>query len=152
MIIKHGTALLFSLLLLFPASVIEPQAAMPTPPEQSREELYHDIFLTLLSKDINAAVADYYSDYLTIDPLVYGYMVDVINAERIGGYRSFAFRVTLEVTPVVGPHLSVGLDRMVFEIGPAGGKLLEYKHLESHELPANWKHILKKDHPTLDGV
>ncbi|MGM0834750.1 MAG: DUF3888 domain-containing protein [Bacillota bacterium] len=148
MIIKYATALFFSILLLFPASLIEPQAAaMPKPPEQSREGLYHDMFLTLLSKEINVAVTDYYSDYLTISPIVYGYMVDVISAERVGGYRSFGFTVTLEVTPVVGPHQSVGIDRLKFDIGPAGGKLLAYKHLETHELPDNWKHILKNSSP-----
>lgn len=99
MIIKCITALLFSILFIFPASSIEPHAAaMPKPPEHSREELYHDMFLTLLSKEINVAVSDYYSEYLTISPMVYGYMVDVISAERVAGYRSFGFTVTLEVT------------------------------------------------------
>ncbi|MCA1322211.1 DUF3888 domain-containing protein [Bacillus tianshenii] len=148
MIIRYATALIISILFLVPFPLIETQATtMPKPPEQSREELYHDMFLTLLSKDINKAVADYYSDYLTISPMVHGYMVDVISAEREGGYRSFGFTVTLEVTPVVGPHLSVGKERIVYDIGPGGGKLLEYKHLETHELPNNWKHILKNISP-----
>ncbi|MBM7621161.1 hypothetical protein JOC95_003034 [Bacillus tianshenii] len=148
MIIKYATALIFSIHFLVPFPLIEPQAtAMPKPPEQSREELYHDMFLTLLSKDINEAVANYYSDYLTTSPMVHGYMVDVVSAEREGGYRSFGFTVTLEVTPVVGPHLSVGIERLIFDIGPRGGKLLEYEHLETHELPDNWKHIMKNSSP-----
>lgn len=145
---KHPLIILLcSFHIIIPSTSVKAMPSMPPPPEQSREELYHDMFLTLLSKDIDLAVSNYYSEYLTISPMVYGYMVDVSKAKRVGGYRSFGFTVTLETTPVVGPHLSVGEDRLVFEISRSGGKLLEYEHLESHELPDNWKHIIKKELP-----
>lgn len=115
----------------------------PKPPEESREEIYHDLFITLLSPNIDVAVNEYYSKLLTTNPTVYGYMVDILGAERVYGYRSFRFLVTLEVTPVVGPHISVGKDRLVFDIGAGGTKLIKYEHLETHELPDHWKDILK---------
>ncbi|MGD6831299.1 DUF3888 domain-containing protein [Sutcliffiella halmapala] len=139
----HLFILIFAAHIIFHTASVSAMPTMPPPPEQSREELYHDMYLTLLSKDIDSAVSDYYADYLTISPMVYGYMIDVTRAERVGGYRSFGFSVTLEATPVVGPHLSVGKDRMVFQIDRSGAKLLNYEHLESHELPRNWKHIVK---------
>jgi len=66
-----------------------------------------------------------------------------ITIERVYGYRSFSFLVTLEVTPVVGPHISVGKDRLTFDIGARGVELTKYEHLETHELPLNWKHVMK---------
>ena len=38
---------------------------MPTPPEKSREELYHDLFITLLMPHIDQPINDYYSKLLT---------------------------------------------------------------------------------------
>jgi hypothetical protein len=88
------------------------------PPEHSSEELYHDIVLLFLGPYTDKAVTDYYLTILNENPHVYPYQVDVVKAERIGEYRSFHFLVTLEVTPVVGPHISVGKDRLTFEITP----------------------------------
>ena len=44
---------------------------MPTPPEKSREELYHDLFITLLLPHIDQPINDYYSKLLTESPTVY---------------------------------------------------------------------------------
>lgn len=116
---------------------------MPKPIEQSREELYHDLFITLLLPNIDKPINEYYSKVLTVSPTVYGYMVDVISSERVYGYRSFRFKITIEVLPVVGPHISVGKDRLTFDIGAGGPKLIHYEHLETHDLPKHWQHIIK---------
>ncbi|MGP4106296.1 DUF3888 domain-containing protein [Virgibacillus sp. L01] len=64
---------------------------LPVPPEESREELYHDLFITLLLPYIDKGVEDYYSELLTDSPIDYPYMVKVVSAERNYGYRSFRF-------------------------------------------------------------
>lgn len=117
--------------------------------EDSRHEPKHvivqDILLLLLSGPIEKAVNAYYSPFLTDTPMVYPYQVDVVKAERINGFH---FRLTLETTPVVGPHISVGKDRLTFEIAPTipeQVKLEKYEHLETHELPPHWQHIIRKD-------
>jgi hypothetical protein len=120
---------------------------LPKPPEGSREELYNDLFITLLSPYIDQPVNVYYSKIITETPMIYPYQVDVISAKRILEGRSFLFIVTLEVTPVVGPHISVGKDRLTYKIGAGVGpgltKLIRFDHLETHELPPNWEHILR---------
>ncbi|MBH0175704.1 DUF3888 domain-containing protein [Fictibacillus sp. 23RED33] len=123
--------------------------AVPKPPEGSREELYQDLFITLLSPYIDQPINKYYSKIINITPMVYPYDVDIISAKRMFEGRSFLFLVTLEVTPVVGPHISVGKDRLTFKIGSGEGvgqqtKLIQFNHLETYELPPNWKHILRK--------
>ncbi|MNT47357.1 hypothetical protein D3C72_1840650 [compost metagenome] len=101
--------------------------------------------MNFLTPYINDAVWDYYQRYLLEPPIIYPYFVDVVDSKRINGFRGFILSITLDVTPVVGPHISVGEDRLTFEIsaGPEV-KLVNYAHLKSYELPPNWQNIVKK--------
>ena len=107
------------------------------PPEQSREELYQDIFLSLLTPKVDEVIGDFYKKEPGLTCVtVYPYQTVVEKVERIGGYRSFVFEVTLLVNPVVGAHNPVGEDRLRFEVGGGGDvKLLQHEHLRSIELP-----------------
>lgn len=114
---------------------------------ESTELQIHDMFMLFLSNPIQTAVTQYYSKLLTQSPTVYPYEIFIIKITRVNGFRGFHFRITLEVSPVVGPHISVGKDRLILEISPMFPeqiKLVEYTHLETHDLPPNWKHIVKK--------
>ena len=113
------------------------------PAENSKEELMMDLFFSLLSPVIDQVVWNYYSDFLTENPTVYPYQINILNIERIGEYRSFEFIITIEVTPVVGPHIDVGKDRITFYITPSTVKLRKFEHIETYELPPNWQHIKK---------
>ncbi|SDN70403.1 DUF3888 domain-containing protein [Bacillus sp. OK048] len=117
------------------------------PPQDTKEMMVHDILMLFLGPEIDKAVSNYYSEYLTYSPLVYPYQIEIVNVERIGGFRTFDFSITLEITPVVGPHISVGKDRLTFEIAPTiipgQIKLKKFEHLETHELPPHWQHIIK---------
>ena len=124
------------------ATYAEPDYYQPA--EQSKEELVTDMFFALLLQNIQEAVSNYYSDYLTTSPLVYPYQIKILNMERTNGYRGFVFLITLEVTPVVGPHNPVGRDQLTFSITPSEVKLKEFKHMETYELPPNWQDIIKK--------
>lgn len=118
-----------------------------TPPQDTKEMMINDILMLLLGPEIDKAVSDYYSEYLTETPLVYPYQVEIVNVERIGGFRTFHFIITLETTPVVGPHISVGKDRLTYEISPiipGQIKLKKFQHLETHELPSHWQDIIKR--------
>ncbi|MBM7564994.1 DUF3888 domain-containing protein [Paenibacillus sacheonensis] len=97
--------------------------------------------LTLLAPEIQAQVGNYYKDKLTETPTF---------APFLGGNRleieSFSSHLDVVVTviPYVGPHLSVGKDRMTFRIDNTGKVIAEsYAHIEDINLPPNWKHIRK---------
>ncbi|QUW22620.1 DUF3888 domain-containing protein [Sporosarcina sp. Marseille-Q4063] len=113
------------------------------PAEKSEEELMMDLFFSLMSPTIDKVVWDYYANFLNERPTVYPYQINIINMERLGEYRSFELLITLEVTPVVGPHIEVGKDQLTFYITPSTVKLSNFKHIETYELPPNWKHIKK---------
>jgi hypothetical protein len=114
------------------------------PEIDSTELRLQDILMNFLNPYINDAVQDYYEHLLREAPHVYPYLVDVIDSHRVNGFRGFILSLTLDVTPVVGPHISVGEDRLTFEIssGPKV-KLVEYTHVKTHELPPHWQDIVK---------
>jgi len=103
--------------------------------------------MLFLLPHIDEGVTDYYSELLTTSPHVYPYEIDVIDVERVYGSRGFVFEITLEVSPVVGPHIGVGKDRITFQISsssiPSAAKLLKYEHLQTYKLPPNWQHIIR---------
>ncbi|WP_233163312.1 MULTISPECIES: DUF3888 domain-containing protein [unclassified Cohnella] len=115
------------------------------PQEDSTELRLQDMLMNFLNPYINDAVRAYYRHLLREPPLVYPYFVNVIESHRVNGFRGFILSITLDVTPVVGPHISVGEDRLTFEIsaGPKV-KLENYTHLKTYELPPNWQDIVKK--------
>lgn len=138
--------LLFSiyLLLIMTMSTEAKIKAADEPKEQSPEELYQDLFISLLSTEIDKPIMDYYTKTLTYLPMVYPYEVHVEEAKRLGGYRSFEFLVTLQVTPVVGPHIAVGEDRLTLYISGDGQvQQRKFEHIKSYELPEHWQHIKK---------
>lgn len=133
-----------SLLLLFLLSTPLTYAKSDNyePAEGSEEELVMDMFYSLLLPTIQEAVSHYYSAYLTESPLVYPYEIKILNMEREN--QSFQFRLTIEVTPVLGAHNSVGRDHLTFSITPSDVKLQQFKHVETYELPPHLQHLKKK--------
>lgn len=118
-----------------------------SPQEDSRELQFQDMMMLFLLPYIDKAVSEYYSKLLTGSPSVYPYQVNVIKVERVNRFRGFNFLITLEVSPVVGPHISVGRDNLTFQVAPTVPntvKLVKYEHIETYELPPNWKHIIKR--------
>jgi len=117
------------------------------PPAQSREELYQDIFVSLLLPDIQKSVDDYYKDFLTEKPIVAPYYVHVLNIERLMGYRSFSFRLKLKVSSYIGPHLNIGDDYITIKIEGGDKVTIEkFEHIKSYylDLPSNRQHIIIK--------
>lgn len=136
--------LLLSLILIISPLESKAYPEMHNPKQDSTELQLQDMLMLLLTPAIQDAVNNYYLKYLKELPLVYPYQIDVIQIERKNGFRGFEFLLTVEVMPVVGPHISVGMDRITFEIsaGPTV-KLIKYNHIKDFKLPPNWKNILR---------
>jgi len=118
-----------------------------TPPQDTKEMMINDILMLLLSPEIDEAVSNYYSKYYNETPMVYPYQIDIEKVERIGGFRTFHFLITLEITPVFGAHNPVGKDRLTFEIAPTipgQVKLKKFEHLESYDLPPHLQDLIKQ--------
>ncbi|MGE4352861.1 MAG: DUF3888 domain-containing protein [Oscillospiraceae bacterium] len=112
----------------------------------------NDMVITLLMPPVRVAVHRYYEPYLEIEPTVLPYsgskIIAIQGGEGIheGVYNSY-YTVTLDVLPYVGPHLSVGKDRLTLSVRPDGVWVTNYEHLESYELTPNYQTLLKKPLP-----
>jgi len=131
------------------SSISTTAAAAGVQPKEPKLLLYQDIMMELLLPDIQNAVNDYYKHRLAENPLVYPYQIEILQAKRVNGGpgdRGFHFSITLETMPVLGPHITVGKDRMTFEVSPLYPdkiKLITFKHLQTFELPPNMQELLK---------
>lgn len=123
-------------------------ASVPNQPKQDSKELQlRDMLVSLLLPQMAEKLKEDYEDSLACDPVLYPYDVDVEQVERIGGFRSFRLRITLHADPVIGPHITAGEDRFVFEITPGGAKLVGFEHLQGPDpkhFPPNYLQCLKK--------
>ncbi|UOY92412.1 DUF3888 domain-containing protein [Ectobacillus sp. JY-23] len=112
----------------------------------SKEELYQDIFISLLHPTIQQKMNEFYKTILTVDPVVYPYEITVREAKRIGEGRTFQFLLTVRVSPVVGAHIDVGLDEFVFYIDSSTFKIIRFTHLKTEKnFPPHLQHILRKN-------
>ena len=111
-------------------------------PPDSRGELYQDIYISLLMPYIEKEVASYYSNILKETPQVAPYYVNVLDAKRPNGYRSFLFELKLKVIPYVGPHIGVGVDYITIKIASRKVTIENFKHINTYSLPPNYQHLL----------
>ncbi|QHT64155.1 DUF3888 domain-containing protein [Paenibacillus lycopersici] len=105
------------------------------------------MLLLLLLPHMEHELAKGYADVLKSPPMLYPYYVDVVNTERLNGFRGFSLRIVLDAVPTVGPHIAVGEDKFTFDISPiADVKLVRYEHVKGPDpssFPPNYKDLLK---------
>ncbi|NOJ73054.1 DUF3888 domain-containing protein [Paenibacillus alvei] len=117
--------------------------------ELEDSKLYPDMLVLMLLPQIQDAVKSYYSKVLTVEPVIYPYEIDIVEAKRDDenpNHRGYDFFLIFEVNPVVGPHIAVGKDLIAFELSPRipnTVKMKSYQHIQTNELPPNWQHILR---------
>ncbi|QUH20293.1 DUF3888 domain-containing protein [Alkaliphilus sp. B6464] len=116
---------------------IKTQLSQDTIIQEPKQELYQDIFVTLLLPFIDKAVEDYYGLSYNAAP----YDVEVLSIERPNGYRTFVFQIKLKVMPYIGPHLYVGEDHITISLELNEVKVIEFKHVKSYELPPRYKQV-----------
>lgn len=100
--------------------------------EKSKEELYQDVFITLLTPYIQEAVNEYYGMVKGENPGVDPYFVKVLNVVRPDGYRTYNFIIKFKVTPYIGAHNMVGLDHVTVEIELGKVKVIKFEHIEGY--------------------
>ena len=110
------------------------------------EQVYYNLFITMLYPYVDEAITDYYSEYMTSCPNTAPYFYELTSIEKEYGL-SYSYTVEVEVNPYIGPHLTVGRDRITFKIKLGEVNLEKFEHLESHELPSRYQDIIKKKLP-----
>lgn len=114
---------------------------------EPERELYQKLFSTILYPHIQKSIDGYYDKYFYSTPREDPWSYKFSSIQRYEG-TNFTYLIRLEISPYVGPHLSVGRDRIIFKIDLNGVKLEKFEHLESYGLPPNYQNIIKNKWPT----
>lgn len=122
-------------------------SAAGTDTEQTTDEVYKNLFLTLIYPHVEKAIDDYYDEYMNYLPGEAPYFYKFLSIEKNRPYKIYSYTIVLQVAPYVRPHLSVGVDRITMKIELSGVTVEKYEHLESHRLPPHYQNILKKPLP-----
>lgn len=102
-------------------------------------ELYKNGMISLLMPSIDKEIYDFYKEYLIVPPRDDPWFIDVIDIKSLSE-SNFTLMVTIETTPYLGPHNSVGRDQITYKIMPGGDiQLKKYEHLESYEIAPNYR-------------
>ncbi|NLK72821.1 MAG: DUF3888 domain-containing protein [Clostridiales bacterium] len=110
-------------------------------------QVYYNLFITMLYPYVEEAVGNYYDDYMTLLPNEAPYSYNFISIKKMVPELNYSYIVELEIHPYVGPHLSVGRDRITFKIDLKGVKVEKFEHIESHILPPHYQNIIIKELP-----
>ena len=97
----------------------------------SKEELYQDIYNTLLDPYIQNAIDAFYKKPVSYD--LFG--IKTLQITRPQGYRTFTFIIKIQLLPFVGAHNSIGMDNITFEISPGEVKLIKFEHIKDFPIP-----------------
>lgn len=92
---------------------------------QSKEELYQDIYNTLLYPYIQSAIDSYYKRTVSFD--LFG--IKTLQITRPQGDHSFTFTIKIQLSPFVGAHNSIGIDNITFEISPREVNVIKFEHI-----------------------
>ncbi|MEC0370140.1 DUF3888 domain-containing protein [Paenibacillus chibensis] len=112
----------------------------------SRELQLQDMLLLTLLPYMESQLEKTYASLLTVSPALYPYLIEAKSIDRISGFRTFSFFLTLEATPTVGPHIAAGKDRFIFKISPHHVTIVHYKHLKDpvlSDFPPNYADMVK---------
>lgn len=107
-----------------------------TPSKGSLEELYRDVFMTMLLPYIQEAVNKYYEENTGYSPNVDPWQPDILSIERPNGYRTFVFVIKLEVAPYLGAHNPIGVDRITIRVSSGEVKVEKFEHIISYPIPS----------------
>lgn len=105
------------------------------PSSGSLEELYQDVFMTMLLPYIQEAVSHYYEENTGYSPTVDPWQPDILFIERPDGYRTFAFVIKLGVAPYLGAHNPIGVDHLTIRVSPGEVSVEKFEHIKSYPIP-----------------
>lgn len=110
--------------------------------EDAQDILYQDVIITALAPTINKAIENYYKNVMIDIPGYDSSFIKILNIERPNDDRTSYFIINIEVDPFIGPHITVGKDRMSIELSyPGTQEILKYEHLEDYPLPERYKNL-----------
>lgn len=110
--------------------------------EDPKDILYQDVIITALIPSIDKAIDKYYKNILIKSPFYDSTSINILNIERPNGNQTWDFIIEIEVKPFIGPHITVGKDRILIELSYPGLQVIKsFEHVEDYPLPERYKHL-----------
>lgn len=103
---------IFSLIVIVLAIKISVNTRTKKTEEDTQDVLYQDVINSTLIPTIDKALVDYYKNILTETPFYDSTLIKIIDIERPNGNRTWYFIINIEIEPFIGPHITVGKDRI----------------------------------------
>lgn len=89
-----------------------------------------ELIFTLLRPELQKASDDFYSEYLSDNPIVYSYSGEIISLKK----SEFGYYIKFGIEPVIGPHDPVGYDEVEYYVTNSGTIALEsFVHKKSYD-------------------
>lgn len=94
---------------------------------------------------IDKSIENYYGEYFKYLPGEDTWSVKIVDIKRPNGDRTSYFILRFEITPYIGPHISVGLDQITMSVKYGSEpKVEKFEHIKSYEIPPSYQNYIKK--------
>lgn len=110
--------------------------------EDVQDILYQDVIITALAPTIDIAISEYYRTILTESPFYDSTSIKILDIERPNGDRTSLFIINIEVKPFIGPHITVGKDKISIGLSyPGSQEILKFEHIKDYPLPERYNNL-----------
>ncbi|SHJ82025.1 Protein of unknown function [Anaerocolumna jejuensis DSM 15929] len=137
--------ILVTIFILIVVAITTKNTFVNTTAKQAEEDqtiLYQDVIITALAPTIDKAIDEYYKNVLSYLPGYDSSFIKILNIERPNGNRTSHFIINIEVEPFIGPHITVGKDKISINLSyPGIPEILKFEHVEDHPLPERYKDL-----------
>ncbi len=111
--------------------------------------LQRELIFTVFTPELQKASDDFYSEYLSDNPLVYNYSGKIISLKKSKYGYNYGYYIKFGIEPVIGPHYPVGYDEVEYFVYYDGTiKLLNFTHKKNYEFPSRLGVTIEKPIPT----
>ncbi|MDF2547994.1 MAG: hypothetical protein K0R93_2892, partial [Anaerosolibacter sp.] len=110
----------------------------------AKDEPYKNLVIIFIHPYVMDAVHSYYNKYLKESPVVNPNDIKIINIEKDKA-AYYTYLLTVEATPYIGPHNTIGVDHITLKVKPYNEVSIEkFQHIESFPIAPGWQEIIKK--------
>jgi hypothetical protein len=115
----------------------------------AQSSLQCELIFTLFRPELQKASDDFYSGYLSDNPIVANYSGKIISLKRSKQGYNYGYYIKFGMEPYLGPHDPVGYDEAEYFVNNSGTiTLLNFSHKKNYEIPSRLGVTIKKPIPT----
>ncbi|BCJ98711.1 DUF3888 domain-containing protein [Anaerocolumna chitinilytica] len=136
--------LLFEMVFYYLNHTIPTFSVRSTTESEIKDELIIALFMDNIIADSSNFYDNYFPDSYPIEYFNYEFKIKDIKKEG----EPVNVYITFETTPVIGPHIPIGDDEIIYKVDALGNKILvNFIHKKSYEIPERLKPNMIKSYP-----